>query len=193
MIGLYAITHTASRKSYIGSSTDIKRRIKEHKTDLKYNKHHCTHLQNSWNKYGQQAFEIKIIAEAFDLNEARELEQAFLDCFFKSLLNSKPSAIGAAWGEDSHAKRPDWHMKTVMQRLTPEERRARYGKAKGTKRGGLPYVAGAAKRLADPEFRAKLSEACKGKREVVQCPHCGLQGGGGNMHRYHFDKCGKKP
>lgn len=64
--------------------------------------------------------------------------------------------------------------------------------ASGTKRQSKPYIEGAAKRLSDPEFRAKLSESCKGKREVVQCPHCGLQGGGGNMRRYHFDKCGKK-
>jgi group I intron endonuclease len=62
----------------------------------------------------------------------------------------------------------------------------------GVKRNKKAYVAGAAKRNSDPEYRAKLSEACKGKREIVQCPHCGLQGGGGNMRRYHFDKCGSK-
>jgi group I intron endonuclease len=62
----------------------------------------------------------------------------------------------------------------------------------GTKRDKEKYVKGAAKRLSDPEYRTRLSEACKGKREVVQCPHCGLEGGGGNMRRYHFDKCGSK-
>jgi hypothetical protein len=64
--------------------------------------------------------------------------------------------------------------------------------ASGAKRDSQIYVAGAAKRLADPEYRSKLSEACKGKRQVVECPHCGLMGGGGNMRRYHFDKCGSK-
>ena len=59
----------------------------------------------------------------------------------------------------------------------------------GVKRDRSIYVAGAAKRLADPEYRTKLSEACKGKREVVQCPHCEVSGGGGNMRRYHFDNC----
>ena len=30
--------------------------------------------------------------------------------------------------------------------------------------------------------------------KIVTCPHCGLEGGGGNMTRYHFDKCkAKKP
>nr|DAF60642.1 MAG TPA: intron associated endonuclease [Podoviridae sp. ctwJH20] len=64
-------------------------------------------------------------------------------------------------------------------------------------KGGAPekrestqaYAVGAQKRLADPEYRTKLSNACKGKRQIVVCPHCLLEGGGGNMRRYHFDKC----
>jgi len=62
----------------------------------------------------------------------------------------------------------------------------------GIKRDRNVYVKGAAKRLANPEYRAKLSAACKGKREIITCPHCGLSGGGGNMRRYHFDKCADK-
>jgi hypothetical protein len=61
----------------------------------------------------------------------------------------------------------------------------------GTKRDSAAYVVGAQKRLADNGFRKRLSDACKGKREVVTCPHCGLSGGGGNMRRYHFDNCKK--
>jgi len=37
-----------------------------------------------------------------------------------------------------------------------------------------------------------LSDACKGVRAIVTCPHCEKQGGGGNMRRYHFDKCKAK-
>lgn len=51
------------------------------------------------------------------------------------------------------------------------------------------YRAGAAKRNADPSYRVRLSEACKGKRAVVTCPKCGVSGGGGNMRRYHFKNC----
>jgi len=54
------------------------------------------------------------------------------------------------------------------------------------------YRDGAAKRLTDPEFRNKLSQACKGKRQIVTCPKCGVSGGGGNMRRYHFDRCGNE-
>lgn len=192
MIGLYAIVHVPTNRAYVGSSINIKRRIKEHMTDLRYERHHCAYLQNAWLKYGADQFVVKTPASMNDGMQARELEQAFLDCFMGELFNTNPAAIGGAWGDYSAARRPDWHMKTVMQRLTPEERKARYGKTKGSKRDGKPYAVGAAKRLSDPEYRGKLSAACKGKRQVVECPHCGLVGGGGNMRRYHFDKCGSK-
>lgn len=192
MIGLYAIVHVPTNRAYVGSSVNIKRRLKEHMTDLRADRHHCAYLQRAWNKYGADQFVVKTPAIVDDPEAVREIEQAFLDCFLDELFNTNPAAIGGAWGERSPAKRPDWHMKTVMRRMTPEERKARWGKTKGTKRDGAPYVAGAAKRLADPEYRAKLSAACKGKRQVLTCPHCGLEGGGGNMRRYHFDKCGAK-
>jgi group I intron endonuclease len=178
--------------AYVGSSNDIARRTKEHKTALKSNKHHCQYLQNAWNKYGSDSFEIKQIATAESLKEARELEEAFLECFIDGLYNSKTTAIGFGSGDDSPSRRPDFHMKTVMQRLSPEERKARYGKAKGTKRASEPYILAAQKRLSMPGHIERLKQACKGKRKIVSCPHCGLSGGGGNMRRYHFDKCKKK-
>jgi group I intron endonuclease len=192
MIGLYAIINTQNRMAYVGSTTSIKRRIKEHRVGLKANKHHCSYLQRSWNKYGSQSFEIKTIAFCNSLSEARDLEQSFLECFINSLYNSKTTAIGFASGDQSPAKRPDWHMKTVMQRLSPEERKAKYGHWKGQTRNPEPYKLAAAKRIADPNFSLRLSAACKGKRQIVTCPHCGLAGGGGNMRRYHFDKCKDK-
>jgi len=192
MIGLYSIVNIKNNMAYVGSSNDIKRRIKEHKTALNGNKHHSSFLQNAWNKYGADCFKIKQIATAETLEQARELEEAFLECFIDGLYNLKTTATGFASGEHSPAKRPDWHMKTVMQRLTPEERKARYGKTKGSKRASEPYIAAAKKRLENPDYTKKLSDACKGKRKIVECPHCGLNGGGGNMYRYHFDKCKNK-
>lgn len=51
----------------------------------------------------------------------------------------------------------------------------------------------------DEEARKKISEANKGKepwnkglaqqQKTVICPHCGKEGGKGNMKRYHFDNC----
>lgn len=33
----------------------------------------------------------------------------------------------------------------------------------------------------------------RGPREKRTCPHCGKEGAGGNMGRYHFDNCKSKP
>jgi group I intron endonuclease len=191
MIGLYAIVHKHTNRAYVGSAVNLKRRFKEHRTALKQGVHHSAYLQNAWNKYGVAQFEFKLLKPLESLAEARELEQALLDCFYKDTMNCKPSAIGFPFGDAHHAKRPDFHMKSVMQRLTPEERKQRYGKAKGTTRAPEPYILAAKKRLADPEYTKRLSEACKGKRKLVTCPSCGLVGGGGNMKRYHFDRCKK--
>jgi hypothetical protein len=39
-------------------------------------------------------------------------------------------------------------------------------------------------------FKEKISMAKKGKQlPIIVCPHCGKDGGGPNMTRYHFDKC----
>jgi len=59
----------------------------------------------------------------------------------------------------------------------------------GVKRNSNAYKTGAAKRLNDPQFASRLSAACRGARRIVSCPHCRVTGGGGNMRRYHFDKC----
>lgn len=45
------------------------------------------------------------------------------------------------------------------------------------------------KNWRDPEVKERRSASMRGKRKVVECPHCGVKGGGGNMRRYHFDNC----
>lgn len=59
-----------------------------------------------------------------------------------------------------------------------EEHNKRIGEAKrGVKRA--PFSA---------EWKQALKEA-KQKQLIRVCPHCGLQGKGPNMTRYHFDNC----
>lgn len=58
---IYAIVHLASGRRYVGSTIDRKARWSEHKTNLKFKRHHCTYLQNAWNKYGADAFEFRTL------------------------------------------------------------------------------------------------------------------------------------
>ena len=59
--GIYRIINIRNRKSYIGSSCSISRRIFEHKKTLKEKRHRNPYLQNAFNKYGEDAFEFKIL------------------------------------------------------------------------------------------------------------------------------------
>jgi group I intron endonuclease len=44
------------------------------------------------------------------------------------------------------------------------------------------------------EYKDDASKRYKGKtRPQVTCPHCGLVGGVGSMHQWHFDKCKLRP
>lgn len=59
--GIYQILNLENNKSYYGSSLNLKRRLYEHKRLLKLGAHENKHLQSSWNKYGEDYFEFKII------------------------------------------------------------------------------------------------------------------------------------
>jgi len=65
--GIYKIKNLVNNKIYIGSSINIGKRWRDHKWYLKENKHHNSHLQSSYNKYGLENFEFIIELEC-DLN-----------------------------------------------------------------------------------------------------------------------------
>ena len=61
MIGyIYYIINTINKKRYIGKTIDINRRINRHFSDLRANKHHSKELQRAFNKYGEDAFTVKV-------------------------------------------------------------------------------------------------------------------------------------
>jgi group I intron endonuclease len=74
--GIYKILNTVNGKVYIGSATDIKKRWRDHKWYLNHNKHHNSHLQSSWNKYGAEIFEFTILLECL-VDELLEKEKEY--------------------------------------------------------------------------------------------------------------------
>lgn len=76
MTGIYAITHTQSKRTYVGSSSNIKRRFVSHRHSLRHNKHPNKHLQNCWNLYGEDAFTFEII-EILDSIDQLELREEY--------------------------------------------------------------------------------------------------------------------
>lgn len=157
MIGVYAVVNKATHRAYVGSSANLSKRLIAHKSAIKTQKFlHYQGYAEDVIKFGFNSFDFRVLKETKTIDEARELEEAFLEIFLTDLYNVSPS-----WKGGSGASR------TNVQ----------------------PYIEGAAKRLATPGYRQKLSDACKGKRQIVECPHCAKSGGGGNMRRYHFDNC----
>lgn len=61
--GIYKILNKVNNKVYIGSAIDIKKRWRDHKWHLIHAKHHNSHLQSSFNKYGLDVFEFLILSE----------------------------------------------------------------------------------------------------------------------------------
>lgn len=94
IIGIYKITNLISGKIYIGSSTNIRSRIAHHYSDLKKQRHHNLHLQNSYNKYGRIAF-ISEVLEDCTLSNLIEREQYYIDSL-KPEYNKLPIANSSA-------------------------------------------------------------------------------------------------
>lgn len=60
---VYMIINNLNNKKYIGKSIHPLRRIKIHFIKLRNNYHFNSHLQNSFNKYGEENFKVQIIEE----------------------------------------------------------------------------------------------------------------------------------
>ena len=59
--GIYKIENLVNGKVYIGKTVDFKERKKEHKLDLRLNRHYNNYLQNAWNKYGRENFKFEMV------------------------------------------------------------------------------------------------------------------------------------
>lgn len=78
LIGIYKIQNKVNNKCYIGSSIDITNRFYVHLSSLRHNKHQNIYLQNAWNKYGEDNFDVEII-EQCDKCILSEREQYYVD------------------------------------------------------------------------------------------------------------------
>lgn len=88
--GIYAIINRINGKQYIGSTVNINKRLIEHRYGLNANRHFNQHLQRAWNKYGEEAFEFKVLKTCL-INELLDIEQDWIDNE-ENLYNICPSA-----------------------------------------------------------------------------------------------------
>lgn len=83
MKGIYKITNTANGNVYIGQAVNINARVTSHINNLKSNNHVNKHLQNAWNKYGQDSFVFSVLelCEFCTAEQLTEREQYWINYY----------------------------------------------------------------------------------------------------------------
>lgn len=80
MTGIYKIINLINNKVYIGQPVNIEKRWYGHKQDLIKQYHNNKHLQNAWNKYGENSFKFEVIEECNE-EELNEREIYWIDYY----------------------------------------------------------------------------------------------------------------
>jgi group I intron endonuclease len=95
---IYKIVNLVNDKFYVGSTTNKKVRFREHRKQLRGNRHHCKHLQAAWNKYGEKKFDFRVVEEVPVEVALHEVEDSWLKEHFGKphCYNSGAAAI-APW------------------------------------------------------------------------------------------------
>jgi len=89
--GIYAIINTVTSDMYVGSAVCMARRWNVHKHHLRRGTHHCTHLQNAYNKRGSDTFTFEIVEIVENVNDLIRREQFWID-FFSPKYNKRKIA-----------------------------------------------------------------------------------------------------
>jgi group I intron endonuclease len=104
--GVYKIINMKNNKFYIGSSYNIKTRIRKHFELLKRNSHHSIHFQNAYNKYGKEVFTTCVL-ETCEKNDILSLEQKYLNEIidWQYAYNMSNVASGSNYNLSTHPNR----------------------------------------------------------------------------------------
>lgn len=99
MIGVYKITNIKNNKAYIGISTDIEDRWKQHKSQYNWQRENKKSLYQAFQKYGLDNFTFEIIEECLP-NELSDKEKYYVN-LYDTYHNGYNATIG---GEDYHGE-----------------------------------------------------------------------------------------
>ncbi len=79
--GIYKIVNLIDGKMYIGSAVNLSKRWSEHQWKLSTNISPHLHLQNAWNKYGEDIFKFEVLEFIEDWTTLIEREQHWIDFY----------------------------------------------------------------------------------------------------------------
>ena len=115
--GIYAIRHIASGKLYVGSAAKIAIRWRSHRYQLRLKKHHSPRLQNSWNKYGERAFEFVVLEIVQDADARFTREQHWIDLVGAATSDFGLNIHPQAGGPRGHKLSPEIRAKMSATRI----------------------------------------------------------------------------
>jgi group I intron endonuclease len=168
--GIYLIQNIINKKVYVGSSVNIERRWKKHKALLRNDKHHSLHLQNAWNKFGEENFKFIILETVKVLSHLLAVEQVFLD-YYKSYekefgynyCKTAGSPLGMKLSKEHRRKLSEANKGKKHSEETKEKIRIAHIGKKHTDESKEKMSEYAKKRKYSEETRAKMSDSKKGK------------------------------
>lgn len=167
--GIYSITNIVNGKRYIGSTRrPFAARWKEHRTELRAAKHWNTHLQNSWNKYGEKAFQFEVL-ERIDVPEQIEArEQYWIDFYGGSasdcLYNICPNAYSPrerVVSSETRARLSESAKRMFSNPVTRQRHSEGISRAYSSPEGKRKASLKAKKQWQSQESRRRVSESAK--------------------------------
>jgi group I intron endonuclease len=168
--GIYAIINAVNEKRYVGSTSDFKKRRREHWNALAGGYHENQHLQRSANRHGLGAFRFEILEEA-SAADLKVREQFHLDRLNPeyNMCPASDSTLGIRRSDETKARMSKAAERSNWMRGRKSDQHPFHGqvhslaaraKMRANKHGRVAWNAG----LRTPaSVRAKQSVAKRGK------------------------------
>lgn len=165
--GIYEIKNLINGKSYIGSAVNFVKRKRCHISTLSSRKHRNDKLQKAWDKYGNKAFEFKLIIEC-SVDNLLTYEQILID--YKNSVKNGYNILPTAgnWVGRKHSQETKEKMK-----LAWEKRKLKPKKpvADETKRKISESKIGKKRKPFSDEAKKNMSLAKIGNKNRLGIPH----------------------
>ena len=175
--GIYSITHKASGKQYVGSSSNIDGRWRQHRHLLRAGTHPNKKLQNAWSKHGEESFDFVVLEVCKEL-DLEAIEQRHIDSTDCVITGYNISAV--AGRERAGAK----HSPEAIKRMSESHRGKKVGLDQRAK-----LSAAFKGRVFSDETRAKISAAKTGKKRAPFSDRARANMSAATKGRVHSPEC----
>lgn len=185
MSGIYLIICHTNGVVYVGESSDMCVRLKDHKNRLRRGASDNPRLQRAWDKYGEGAFEFSLFYKMPNSTvDERLAVEGRLMKLLKPVFNMQPPGVppsqkGNRWTSEQRAR----HSKRLKGKPKSPEHRAKIAannRVMGVAKRGVPLSRehrerikeGSAKRNLTPELRARFAAASNKRWALARSGGC---------------------